>query len=1645
MPSLAARRVGLVLGGLLMGLFGLAFGLWFYLQSSRIEEVRTGLGERLRIATEAIERVEVQEDSTLRITLRDIALLDGAGEVIVSAPQALMSLDARTVTADGPMEFFDVELVQPVARLVQSPGGTWNIFDAMQLTAAGEPVETEEGRAIVFRNVTIDDGDVVIAMPAEAPAPDARFALDLPLTQIGGTTYQRYTISGLDAQMPLVRVGGDQGWRVEVASMSGLVVEPNIAIGQVAGVFQQAGEDRVAFDLETLRFGGSELAGVGEIDLTGDTPQYDLTLRVSTLRLADLQGLMPTLLDEGTASFVLDVQSIGAERVALDFTELDVDALNSQIGGSLSIAVGGETPLALLDAAIQLEPLDLAALDQLGLVEDFPLVGQVTGTVTSDGAAAGLASVNLTAVVRPADQPDVPTSTIFANGEVSVGEADEPMRLDGLTLSFQPLYLAALRGFAPEQADRLRGTLSGSITVGGTMQEVRLAGGDLSYEVGEAQATRFTDFEGTISTQPSLTYRITAFARPLALATVQELFPALPFREATLSGPITLSGTPENMEIQAELAGPSGGLEFGGTIAFGEPPVFDFQGSVDAFQAGMLLRPDVPVEGPLTGTFAFSGSMDQLAFSVDFQQVDGTFALAGRLISTGSTPQFDVGGEVANFRIGALLGEPELFPEPMTGSLQVAGGGGDPYIFDIDLSSELTRLDLSGVYEPDDIPVYNVEGFVAGLDLASLPFGPDLPTTSLTGNIDIEGRGLQLETLTGSYAFNFGNSTVAGLTLDEALGNLTITAGTAFVDTLQIRLDETFLAASGSWGIETPAAERLRYRFVSSDLSTLARVIAPGELVPPQIAGSISAEGEIGGSIEYPVIVTELQGRNLVYEDLRANDLTMTIDAVRDPVIGWNGDLAMVGNRLVLPMVESLETLRVEASGSESSLALGLFASRDPGSDLALSGILELDGLRPLGIGFETLTLRAEGMSWGLVNPARFRYVGDEGLLIENLNLQRQGAAEGYISINGMLPPTGNADLVITGRNVDLADLNRITALAPELGGTLNLDLVLEGPVGTPDLSITGSLENVAYEGVSTDSVTFDFDYTAGLLTGFAEAVTGGRQLFDAEMSLPMSLSFENRILPAFDFLENDPVAVQLRADSLPLAVIASMVPTLMDGTGLAQAQIDVAGTLDAPSLAGWARIVDGAVTVVPIDTRYTGINADIDLGQNRAVINSFTINNLGPLRATGSIGFPSGGPPQLDVNVTFEEFLVMDDPEFARMIASGNVLLSGPLSAAVVRGGVEIEESTFYVPELMQDEPELELAYAEIADLAGFPGGSPTVSAPLMGNLRVDGLEVSFGESVWLESDDMRVMISGDLVVYQNADELRVFGALQAERGTYTLAISGIVREFDVIRGRVQFFGTGDLNPSIDILAGYQVRGGNMRGGGDMTVLVNITGTMQNPRLQLSADTPVQLSEADLISYLLFGQPSFQLAGLNYAFAEQLLVQELVGGILAAEIERPIVQAGLCDWVRVSPGATTSFRGVLEGGAFSRAVFECGWELAPSLFLTAEAGIGGLFLGEVTEASIGVEWQINDEWMWEASYGAMQRDPIRRIFDPSIQTQFSTDISRQWEYGRPEQQEAIDLAPDVDTTPIEITPAPPPTPVQLGDRADDPTIEDPQ
>ncbi|HEX2190269.1 MAG TPA: hypothetical protein VHG51_15280, partial [Longimicrobiaceae bacterium] len=716
-----SQRAGLALAGLLIGALLLWVGVLVYVREARIDEATLQVENRLRLPRSAFVLEDVDAAGNVRMALRRVAILGASGDTIVYTPVARLAFASTALAGTGPIHFDRLQVYEPVLRLVETPRGEWNLTEAFRVeadgnevrfAAPGDTLSADAARPLMFHDVSVHDGRALVAQGV-APGDTAAVRLAArggpPVERIGGRAMRVFRVRDIDARMPLVRVGGNRGLRVEVGELDARLVNPDVRVAGLEGWIEEVEPDRYRFAVERLRTQSSAFSGAGSFRMAEDRILYDLRLRASPLDFADLRGLGFGVPEQGRATFALDVESLPGGRTSLRASDLVVTTPESRVAGRLAATVGGGGPWSFYDTRLVLDPLDFATLDPL-VDAEIPYQGQVRGTVASletvEQGSGGALRIDLTASFRPEGATGEP-SVVVAAGNVAMG-GDAAFRLDGVRLEARPLQLAALAPLLddPAQAEMLRGVLRGSATASGTPADLRVTGGSVAYEVGTAPPTRITDLSARVSTDPALRYEVSGRAAPLALATLTQLYPQLPFRTATLSGPFRVSGTAERAEFDADLRGPAGRLATRGTVLPGDPLRFDVAGELEAFRSSAILAASNPVQGPLSGTFSARGSAQDFGFDVDLTHQGGAFALGGRVRNPGDGMQFDVGGELRDFRLGTVLGRPGLFNSPLTGPVRLSGGGRQPYRFDVDLRGLGGLVDLEGWFRPGEVPAY---------------------------------------------------------------------------------------------------------------------------------------------------------------------------------------------------------------------------------------------------------------------------------------------------------------------------------------------------------------------------------------------------------------------------------------------------------------------------------------------------------------------------------------------------------------------------------------------------------------------------------------------------------------------------------------------------------------------------------------------------------------------------------------------------------------------------------------------------------------------------------------------------------------------------------------------------------------------------
>jgi hypothetical protein len=389
--------------------------------------------------------------------------------------------------------------------------------------------------------------------------------------------------------------------------------------------------------------------------------------------------------------------------------------------------------------------------------------------------------------------------------------------------------------------------------------------------------------------------------------------------------------------------------------------------------------------------------------------------------------------------------------------------------------------------------------------------------------------------------------------------------------------------------------------------------------------------------------------------------------------------------------------------------------------------------------------------------------------------------------------------------------------------------------------------------------------------------------------------------------LSQDSIRGHIRTDSVDMRLFRAFVPGLVDAHGAIVADVEIRGSVKQPRLFGQISLGDGSAAFSNLGTNFSHIKADIALSGDTVHIKQLSAETIkqrrGSLKVEGTLSFEHYDNPSFSLVATASNFHAIDKAGLAALDISTTspVTLTGSTQDAMMRGTVRVERGTIYIPEVVKkkiidlSDPEFQSAVDTL--LAQNREVMPRPPKAVARNLRLENVAVDIGPDVWLRSSEANVKLGGSLNVTLappnpgEAPRLALEGQLSADKGTYRLNIVDpfIQPTFDVQSGNLRFFGTPDLNPSLDIRAIHTVRQPRQSANGrDVRVEVDITGTLARPALALRNPDNLPLSESDLLSYLVTGEPAVGLDNTSGQFAG--LGLRAVANIFTNAIPRNIV-----------------------------------------------------------------------------------------------------------------------------------------------------------
>jgi translocation and assembly module TamB len=478
--------------------------------------------------------------------------------------------------------------------------------------------------------------------------------------------------------------------------------------------------------------------------------------------------------------------------------------------------------------------------------------------------------------------------------------------------------------------------------------------------------------------------------------------------------------------------------------------------------------------------------------------------------------------------------------------------------------------------------------------------------------------------------------------------------------------------------------------------------------------------------------------------NIASNCLTAAVGVVRDALVPDLWDVLIRSPFLGTP----------EGAGLRQSLSrIPRLTSGVANCSIELRGCLaNPDGL---------LSLTAENVGFDVQKVQRVELVAStkDGVVVLDKALASSGETS-LIAVGNPLYANGNVQLDVSAQNLDLQRLR------PWLGentpsGLSSAEFSVTGDVRQP--KVVGSIEvvNPSLHGAGFDRLRASRIEVKTDRVEFSDIILAvGKHQAVAQGYLPWDWS--NYSVP-----EDKPLEFSARLNKQDLSIIGKfwkLVETVRT-TGDIEAQLDVQGTLAAPSMSGSFKVNKGTVALRGLTSDLTNIDVDIAFDGDKILVNQFTAQSSGGGSLVVQQGsyVTIGNPGEFDVMVsasglTVSEKNLLGFQEDVVLRVDAGLAIKGPLRSPIVAdalGGVPgllIYDSrlAFLVPEAM---PERKQTAFEINPSfnVSIKIGRDVIVAPPNVSLRVAG--------------------GGDLTGTLNSPVLKL--AMRVDEGSIRLAAS--------------------------------------------------------------------------------------------------------------------------------------------------------------------------------------------------------------------------------------------------------------------------------
>lgn len=1013
-------------------------------------------------------------------------------------------------------------------------------------------------------------------------------------------------------------------------------------------------------------------------------------------------------------------------------------------------------------------------------------------------------------------------------------------------------------------------------------------------------------------------------ASSVDLRSIEYLYPNFPRLGGTISGLATLDSSWLDVRFaNADIThrdGPGEPSHFTGSgrITDGDYLTYDVVAQAAPVSLGMIARsyPKLPLTGLFSGPVTLSGTVKDLQITTSLQGTAGSLTFDGRV---------DI----------------------------------DPPGYGIHGTGQLNGLAVHQLLDPS-----RLEG--------------DVRPAVVTGRYELALAGDSLANLDGTAAVDITRADVDGLRIFPSVARVRFANQRLYVDTMRLETTAATIVARGALGLPHGVADSLRFHLTVDSLGGFRRYLAGAASARDSasidsLAGQLVLNGFAYGRVDSLDIAGALVGSGVQMGTSQSRALTGRF-ALRNVLENPAGGVILRADTVTVAgvLLDSLEAELQLAGRSRASFDVSV--SSDNGPAARLVGEASSTGG---AIGAHEAVTRLVLDSIGLaIGDSRWHLLGASHVMRDSLgitidSLALGNGAGGRIALRGTAPQHAPVALELSGDSLALADLGVLAQLQSPLSGYASLTGRVLGTRASPQMQLDAQIDRFVFGGVHIEHAAATGSYRDRAFDLGVDLFRNRSPVLHATMSVPVALTlFGAERLPR-------PVRGSIRADSADLSVIEMLSPSLQKGSGSLTANLDYSISPQHKTVNGLIAVRNGQITAQSAGITLRSINGAVRFeGRNDSVqvdlsaVSGPTSSSRIALR--GFLNYEKWDTPRFNLALYAHSFHALDRRTLAALDISteDSLRLVGSMDDASLTGTLRVDRGEVYLPER-------DLLRKQVVDLSNdqlFQTGIidsadartrqiiPNAPSRLIQNLRLDNVRVVLGDEVWLKSSEANIKLGGSLNVRSAEKQsaltlgrksskdtlgLALEGVLTADRGTYTLdlAPAPVQREFAVQKGKITFYGTADDNPGVDIFAQHSVKRANQA---DLDIQVHLTGFLYpNPTIDLSSTNEPYLSQSDLISYLVTGQPIYALTSGELGVVQQVssVVAPTLSTVAAAGL-RSTGLGNIFDQIQILPGAapttlgtsTTSQPGLKDWILGTRLGAEK--QLSNNLFFSVSAGL---------------------------------------------------------------------------------------------------------